>query len=93
MFDLPLPKAEATPANIQAQIDKRRFIHRMGPYYLQAHSEGKAEEVEFFKVVFEHHCMRWPVNAREYPDLDFMKADLENQRKVRAYYMSQFVLI
>ncbi|KAF8166960.1 hypothetical protein BJ912DRAFT_1067751 [Pholiota molesta] len=78
---LNLVQPDANPAEIQIQIDKQRFVHRMGPYYLQAYSEGTAQEAEFFQAVFRHHCDRWPVNAKDYPDLDFMKADLENQRK------------
>lgn len=76
------PDAGANPAQLQAQIDKRQFIHRMGPYYLQALAEGPEQVTEFFKVIFHNHCDRWPVNAKDYPDLDFMKADLENQRRV-----------
>lgn len=63
------------------QRDKVRFVHRMGPYYLQAESEGMEEE--FFAAVFTHHCDRWPVDISGYLDPDSRVADMERKKRAR----------
>lgn len=65
----------------QEQLDKRRFIHRMGPYYLQAQNEEREED--FFILVFTHYRERWPIDPSKYFDNDFMNRDMERQKKVR----------
>ena len=65
----------------QEQVDKARFVHCMGPYYLQAKSEEMEEE--FFAVVFTHHCDRWPVDISRYPDLESREVDMESKKKAR----------
>ncbi|KJA17058.1 hypothetical protein HYPSUDRAFT_57905 [Hypholoma sublateritium FD-334 SS-4] len=60
------------------QLDKRRFIHRMGPYYLQAKSEDKVDD--FFAMVFAHYMDRWPIDTSKYINADFKKSDMERQK-------------
>ncbi len=76
----PLPTFMSTLSKIQ--LDKRRFVHRMGPYYRQASAEGDASLERFLQSIFRHYCDRWPLDRRDYPDLDVMKAYLEVERTV-----------
>lgn len=70
----------STPAKIQ--LEKRRFIHRMGPYHRQATAEGDKSQERFLEAVFRQYRERWPIDTRDYPDIEFMKKAEEAQRVV-----------
>ena len=65
----------------QQQVDQVRFVHRMGPYYLQAKSEEMEEE--FFAAVFNHHCDRWPVDTAGYRVPDSWVAYMQSRKRAR----------
>lgn len=54
----------------------------MGPYYRQATAEGDKSQEKFLQVVYRQYCNRWPIDQRDFPDLDFMNAYVEAQRLV-----------
>ena len=58
---------------------KIRFIHMMGPYYLQAVKEKQTDE--FFQEVFRQYCDRWPDLAR-YTDWDYRAHVHDARQKV-----------
>ncbi|KJA24435.1 hypothetical protein HYPSUDRAFT_200648 [Hypholoma sublateritium FD-334 SS-4] len=69
------------PTPSKTQLDKRRFIHRMGPYFRQARAEGLSSEAQFLKAIWTQYCNRWPVNARDYLDLDIMQSHMDVKRQ------------
>ncbi len=68
----------------QEQVDKARFVHQMGPYYLQAKSEELQEE--FFAAVFTHYCDRWPLDISGYQATNSWITDLESRKRARTHY-------
>lgn len=73
------------------QLDKRRFIHRMGPYYLQARSEDKVDD--FFAMVFVHYVDRWPIDTSKYINAALQKTDMARMKMASNVFKLNRLLI